>query len=119
MQLTKHNFRLYAAHYYDNPMCFNEDEFLEDLRRVSTVMRTISRINNGEVTCVHRLINNVLSFYNVFDHHAATNIMAFKLSDQQIPKLNSILQFLSLPVVPNHFKDETFFQQINQELSNV
>ena len=98
MKLNKQTFKLYAANHYDNPFCFTVEEFEEDLSQVSVIKRLITNYMMNGQTNLRLLVNNVIGFYNVFEHHAATELIRFKLFDEQIPYINSILMFLSLPV---------------------
>lgn len=119
MELTSLTFNLYAAKYYDNPYCFNEEEFLSDLKRIGTIKRMISWLNNGEDVNVHLLINNIISFYNVFEHHAASKLLEFKMDQTHYPKMNSILYFLSLPLIDDSQYDIVFHRRIAQEFKRI
>lgn len=119
MELTDKTFNLYAAKYYDNPYCFNEDEFHEDLKKISTIMRMISWSNNGEEVNIHLLVNNVISFYNVFEHHAASHLLEHKMKDIHFPKINSVLYYLTLPLIGSKEYDILFHRKIAQEFKNL
>jgi len=115
MELNQDTFTLYAAKHYENPYCFNEEEFHKDLGKISTIRRMISWHSNGDQINLHLLINNVISFYNVFEHHAATNLLSLKVEDWQSIKINSILYFLSLPLIePGEF-DLLLHRKLTQE----
>jgi hypothetical protein len=116
MNLTKDNFKLFAAAHYDNPMCLSEDEFHEDLKQLRTVRRMMTRYVNGEESSVRLLVNNVIIFYNCFKHHAATEMIGFQLDENQIGHFNAILKFLSLPMLipPDHVCQE-FYTVIEEE----
>ena len=99
MIITKQNIKVFAAKHYDNPFCLNESEFDSDLFKSSIVKKLITTYVKNDPTNIRLLINTVISFFNVFEHHAATAIMEFKLEPQQHPLINSILAYLSLPVI--------------------
>lgn len=119
MELTLDTFEIYAAKHYDNPYCFNEQEFQSDLAKIATIKRMIAWDNSGQKIDVHKLVNNVISFYNVFDHHAASELIRVKITEDHLYKINAVLYFLSLPlVVPEKF-DVVFHRRIAQEFRNL
>lgn len=119
MDLTDKTFNLFAAKYYDNPYCFNEDEFHSDLKRIGTIKRMISWINNGDDINIHLLINNVILFYNVFEPHAASKMLEHKMDNSHYPKMNSILYYLSLPMISDETYDIVFHRKIAQTLKDL
>ena len=116
MELTEDNFNVYAATHYDNPTCLSEDEFVKDLNQIKTIRRMMSRYMNGEESNIRLLINNVIIFYNCFEHHAATTMLKTQINDQHVEYFNSILMFLSLPMLipPNKYNKE-FYELLEDE----
>lgn len=115
MELTNQNFNIYAAKYYDNEYCFTEDEFIQDLKKISTIKRMVSWLSNGDDINVHLLINNTISFYNVFDNHAASKMLEFKMEDRHWPIMNAILYFLSMPLIGDQTYSIILHRRIAQE----
>ena len=115
MRLTKDNFVIYAASHYENNQCLSNDEFDEDLRLTSTIKRLLSRYINDETVNLNLLVNLVVTFYNCFEHKAATNLLQYKLDDREMPYMNSILEFLSLPTIPFIKPDEILKIKIEGE----
>ena len=116
MQLTKENFVIYAASHYDNPTCLSEEEFYDDLKQLKTVRRMMTRYLNGEETNLRLLINNVIIFYNCFQHHAATKMIQLHTSLEQIEYFNSILYFLSFPLLlPPENINIGFYRTLQEE----
>lgn len=114
MILTQGNFKLYAAHYYNNPYCLTEEEFESDLFKASVIRRLITcYLTKGE-TNLKLLVNTAISFFNVFEHHAAVEIIKFKTSTEHETHVNSLLGFLKLPTISNKL-DEKFFAEISKE----
>src|SRR5699024_1813943 len=103
MILTDDTFKLYAAKHYDNPFCFNQNEFEEDLARISTIKRIVSWDLSGYSALNVRLfINNIISFYNVFKHKQASELLGFRLdNEQQVRVCNAALYYLNLPLIGN------------------
>lgn len=118
MQLTKDNFKVYAAHYYDNPFCLTENEFEYDLFRSSVIKRLLTNYIVKGQTNIKLLINTTISFYNVFEHNAATNIIRFKLAEEQIEYANSVLTFLNLPTIPGPCNQE-LLEEIRKEYEDL
>lgn len=119
MELTEQNFMIYAAKHYDNPWCFNEEEFFQDLKKISTLKRMIAWMNNGEDINIHLAINNMVCFYNVFEHHAASRMLEFKTKESHWPKMNAILFFLSFPLIGDKKFDVVFHRRITQEFKHL
>lgn len=115
MKISKQNLKVYAAKFYDNPFCISEEEFELDLYKSSGIKKLISSyIQNGE-TNVKLLVNTTISFYNVFEHHAATNILEFKMNGVQHKLLNAVLFFLSLPQIESQDTDLELLNIILEE----
>lgn len=116
LKLTKENFKIYAASNYDNTMCISEEEFEQDLKQLKTIQRMMSRYINGEESSIKLLVNNIIIFYNCFEHHAASKMIDHKIDRTQIKFFNAILKFLSLPMIHPHKEINTnFYSLIEQE----
>ena len=64
-KLDESNFILYAAAHYDNPQCYDTDEFYDDLKRFKYLKRLFNRYKEtGELK--ERLILNHLIVYIMF-----------------------------------------------------
>jgi len=119
MKLTKGNYALYAASIYDNPSCISEAEFVEDLGRISTIKRMVSKYRNGESVNVRLLVNNVITFYNVFEHHGASRLIEFKIDSHHAGMVNAILAYLSFPLVDGYAVDAEFYHTLEQEFGST
>lgn len=116
--ITEDNFLVVAAKHYTNPYCLNYDEFLSDVKLISTIMRMLSWINDISdlnQDRIRRLVNNTIMFYNVFDIDGATELLEFKLDPDHQIKLNSVLYFLSLPLLGNQIFDVILHRRIARE----
>lgn len=76
--LTDANFIIYAAKHYDNPQCFDTEEFYDDLKRFKYIKRLFNRYElTGELK--ERLVlNHIVVLYNVFGTNA-TKMLFLKL----------------------------------------
>lgn len=101
MELNKDNLKIFAAQHYVNPSCLTQREFESDLSLSSTILRHCSRYSGGDDGVnVKTLLNNFIMFYNVFEKHAASTILEFKSSSENINMIiNSFLYFLSMPLI--------------------
>jgi hypothetical protein len=115
MILTQENFFVFAAKHYDNPYCFTESEFQEDLKKISTIKRMIMWMDSPVNVNIHLIINNIISFYNVFDHHAGSQMLEFRTEEHHHSRLNAFLCFLSLPLVGDQEYDLVLHRRIAQE----
>lgn len=112
-KLNKDNFKIYAAHYYDNLYCLSEDEFESDLFKSSVIKKLITGYMKKESINIKLMVNTAISFFNVFDKHAGTEIIKFKLSEDQIPFANCLLHFLNMPLIDDSI-DDVFLNKINE-----
>lgn len=76
--VNEDNFLLFAARHYDNPQCYDTEEFYDDLKRFKYIKRLFNRFElTGELK--ERLIlNHILVLYNMFGD-AATPMLFVKL----------------------------------------
>ena len=78
--LDESNFVLYAAKHYDNPQCYDTEEFYDDLKRFKYLKRLFGKyVETGEIK-ERLVINHLIILYNVFGP-AATRMLFFKLQD--------------------------------------
>ena len=116
MVLTKETFRLYAIQHYDNHSCLSEEEFNADLNQLVTIRRMMTWYINGKESNLRLLINNIIIFYNCFDHHAATKMLQFNVEDEHVEYLNAALSFLSLPMlIPPENVNQEFYKKLEEE----
>ena len=114
MQLSKDNFYLYAAKYYDNPQCLSEDEFKTDLGLIISIKKMLTRLSNDGVN-VKLTMNMIITFYNVFESEAGSKLLSFRLNDQEKTILNSFLMYLSLPITDINTVDGSITKLIREE----
>jgi hypothetical protein len=90
--LTESNFILYAAAHYNNPQCYDIEEFNEDLKRFKYVKRLINKyIEYGDLK--ERLIlNHIIALNNVFNPSVIAKMLFVKLEGYE----EYLLPFLNL-----------------------
>ena len=92
-KLDETNFILYAAKHYDNPECFDTDEFLSDLKRFKYLKRLLNKYNESGELKERLILNHVIVLYNVFGVVPATRMLFFRLEGLH-PYLKPFLEFL-------------------------
>ena len=78
-QLDDSNFMLYAAANYDNPQCYDTDEFYDDLKRFKYLKRLLNRYKETGELKERLILNHLTVIYNVFGSTPATRLLFFKL----------------------------------------
>ena len=78
-QLDDSNFMLYAAANYDNPQCYDTDEFYDDLKRFKYLKRLLNRYKETGELKERLILNHITVIYNVFGPTPATRLLFFKL----------------------------------------
>ncbi len=94
MDLNDSNFILFAAKHYDNPHCYDMDEFYKDLSTPIHVKKLFTRYHQNGILKDRLLLNHVVSFYNVFSSYAATKILFFKTEKKYYTYLKTVLTYL-------------------------
>ena len=76
--LDDSNFVLYAAKHYDNPQCYDVEEFYDDLKRFKYLKRLFGKYEDTGELRENLILNHIIVLYNVFGD-AATRMLFFKL----------------------------------------
>lgn len=92
-KLDESNFLIYAAKYYDNPQCFDTQEFMEDLNRFRYVKRLLKRYKETGDLKERLILNHIIIIYNVFGPVPATRMLFFKMNSMYT-ELTPFLEFL-------------------------
>lgn len=72
-------FILYAAKHYDNPHCFDINEFYDDLKRFKYLKRLFIKYKDNKELKERLILNHIIILYNVFG--SATTRMLFTRLD--------------------------------------
>lgn len=81
-KIDESNFVLFAAKHYDNPHCFDTDEFYDDLNRFKYLKRLFNRYEETGELKERLIINHLTIVYNIFGAEAATKMLFLKLRGQ-------------------------------------
>ena len=91
--LNETNFVLYAAKHYNNPECFDTEEFLADLKRFKYLKRLFNKYQESEELKERLILNHIVVIYNVFGLVPATRMLFFRLNGHY-EYLKPFLEFL-------------------------
>ncbi len=91
--LDETNFVLYAAKYYDNPECFDTEEFFSDLKRFKYLKRLFNKYQESGELKERLILNHIIVLYNVFGVVPTTRMLFFRLGEHY-EFLKPFLEFL-------------------------
>jgi hypothetical protein len=104
--LTESNFLLYAAANYTS-VCYDTEEFYDDLRRFKYLKRLFSRYHKNDDLKERLILNHLITLYNVFQHEGATRMLFYKTDEKHWSILKTFLLFLSrMPDVVHNIETE-------------
>lgn len=107
VNLTEDNFILFAAKYYDNPQCFDDEEFLEDLKRIKYIKRLFKKYSETEEIKVRLVLNHIIVFNNLFGPYATSRMLMLKMKGYE-PYIKPFLEYLNiLPEVMENVNNRT------------
>ena len=68
--VNEDNFVVYAAKHYDNPQCYDTEEFIDDLKRFKYIKRLFNRFEITGDLKERLILNHIMVLYNVFGDKA-------------------------------------------------
>ena len=92
--LNDGNFLIYAAKCYDRPHIL-QSEFEDDLKRLKYVKRLLRKYRQTGEFKERLILNHVIILSNVFGVEATTNMLFFKVDQEDYPLLKTILIYLN------------------------
>jgi hypothetical protein len=110
--LNDGNFLIYAAKCYDRPHIL-QSEFEDDLKRLKYVKRLLRKYKQTGEFKERLVLNHVIILANVFGVEATTNMLFFKVDQEDYPLLKTILIYLNY--MPAHFNFSFDKYYIRQE----
>lgn len=93
--LTRENFAMYCIKNYNNPSCSGLTDFYNDLKILKYIKRLFKKYHQSGKICDRLLLNHIITFYNVFEINAATNILFSKIDKEYHPILKTFLLYLN------------------------
>jgi len=92
-KLDETNFVLYGAKHYNNPGCFDTEEFMSDLKRFKYIKRLFNKYEETGDLKDRLILNHIIILYNVFGVVATTRMLFFRLEEHH-RCLKPFLEFL-------------------------
>lgn len=77
-KLDDSNFILFAAKHYNNPQCYDTDEFYDDLKRFKYLKRLFGKYHESGELRERLILNHIIILYNIFGNEA-TRMLFCKL----------------------------------------
>lgn len=93
--LDEDNFILYAAKHYDNPHCFDDVEFFEDLNKFKYLKKLLKKYEKTGDFKDRLILNHIIVLNNLFGPKHLPRMLFLKLPEYQ-KQLKTILTFLSI-----------------------
>lgn len=105
--LNDSNFLIYAAKWYDNPQCFETDEFLDDLKRFVYLKRLFGKYHESGELKERLILNHIIVLYNIFGFNT-TRMLFYKIDDQYYKYLKPFLILLGhMPETIHNIKGQS------------
>ena len=101
--LTEGTFLSFAMKIYDNPNCTGLEEFDEDLKRIKYVKRLLNKYIEKDELKSRLIVNHTIIMGNVFSPTGAASLLFYKLDENLMSPLKSVLFFLN--VCPSHIPE--------------
>jgi hypothetical protein len=121
--LNDGNFLIYAAKCYDRPHIL-QSEFEDDLKRLKYVKRLLRKYKQTGEFKERLVLNHVIILANVFGVEATTNMLFFKVDQEDYPLLKTILIYLNyMPSRLNVTFDKYYVRQeeipVDLKIANI
>lgn len=78
-ELNDSNFILYCANNYNNIHCHSTDEFLDDLKRIKYIKKTLTKYKTSGVMDERLVLNHLIILNNVFGPEVLCRIIFLKM----------------------------------------
>lgn len=94
--INEDNFLLFAARNYINPLCYGVDEFNEDIGKIYSIKKLLTRHYNGNKRDMNErlFLNYVIMIFNVFEKDAAKVMLFYKTERTHWSALKTAMVFL-------------------------
>lgn len=95
MKLDDTNFEIYAARNYDNPQCYDTEEFRDDLKRFKYIKRLLIKYHETGEFKDRLVLNHLTIIFNVFGTAPGIRMLFLKLPNFY-PELKTILSWMKI-----------------------
>lgn len=107
--LNNTNFLLYAAKHYDNPQCYDTQEFYDDLKRFKYLKRLFNRYKETGEIKERLIINHLQILYNLFGVEPTTRMLFFTLKSHHECLKPFLILFNTMPDVISNIDGKDVF----------
>jgi len=105
---------LKAMHSYDNSQCISFDEFKDDLYRIVTIKKCITKYFDGDELNVRLILNQFIILFNVFGD-SAFELIKYKLNESHYPVAFAFLVKINrLPMDEAILLDQYVVEQLRE-----
>lgn len=94
-RLTEENFLAYAESAYQNPICLDEKELLDDLKHIKYIKRLLNRYQTIGELKERLVLNHIITMSNLFGVTHSTRMLFFKLEKKYWSDLKTFLVYLN------------------------
>ena len=94
-ELINRNFKLFAAHHYNNHECVDVVEFKQDLNRFKYLKRLLKRYELTGDLQERLILNHLIVLYNVFGIGPCNKMMWFKINEEHWHYIKPFLIYLN------------------------
>lgn len=105
-----------AMQNYQNPQCVSLEEFNEDLNRIITIKKAITRYKNGEEINIRLMLNQFVVLFNVFGQ-TALDMLKFKIDTENQPAVFAFVAALNRLPDDGYILDQLIVEKIKSEIS--
>lgn len=105
-----------AMRNYQNPQCVSLDEFNEDLNRIITIKKAITRYKNGEEFNIRLMLNQFVIIFNVFGA-SAYDMLMYKIDKELHPIMLAFVAGLNRLPECEILLDQPTVEKIKMEIS--
>ena len=93
--LNESNFITFAAKHYDNPHCFDDEEFFDDLKRFKYLKKLFKKYQESGQLRERLIINHIIIISNLFGNENAVRMLFLKMPEYK-KELKTFLVFLNI-----------------------
>lgn len=116
--LTPENINMFAMKHYDNPLCVDEKEFLDDMKRFKYLKRLFKKHAKTGILKERLIMNHIIVLANVFGPDAAKVLLFYKVGQEYWSTLKTFLIFLNYMEI-NEAKQITINSKIMEVLRKI
>lgn len=109
----------FAKTIYTNSLCISENEFKQDLKRISTLRRILTEYESGRIYNLKYIVNLFITIYNTFDKYNVEHLFNYKLDIKTIATANTFILFLNMPPVSKRYNPDLFESLVKEYKSNA